>query len=302
MLQTGDGLSDRGGGQLSGGGEFDEHRAAVSGLAPRVMWPRRSRRSRTLVSVVGRVPTAAPSSDTVRPRPSARLASALISEAVRSRSTSSAASTCRVAWVTRCRASRADHSDDTDSDFTISNYAISYYLPQARPKPRPVSSAPHVARSRHLSPRWPRCPVGRRPSSPPPTRRSVAASVAAFVVVRSGTDRGRVRPADPRKMAPDLRFRWPGARRGRRVGLYAGESYRNAMTCANAQRGRFCGYLDGYVRRRPRPGAARTGASSFSGFRRSARCARRCPSPSPAARSAGHPSQRRIRASGPRNA
>src|SRR5580700_11369913 len=54
---------------------------------PRVMWPRRSSRSSTLVSVVGRVPTEAPSWETVRPCPSARLAMALISEAVRSRST-----------------------------------------------------------------------------------------------------------------------------------------------------------------------------------------------------------------------
>ena len=40
---------------------------------------------------------------------------------------------------------------------------------------------------------------------------------------------------------------------GRRVGLYAGESHRSAMTRANVQGGRFRGYLDGYVRRRPAP-------------------------------------------------
>src|SRR5215475_12221741 len=103
----------------------------------RVMRPRRSSRSRTLVSVVGRVPAARPSSDTLRPRPSARLAKALISEPVRPRSASSAVSTCKVAWVARCNASSADHPGAilvTISDYTISDYRMVFSRKAADPR------------------------------------------------------------------------------------------------------------------------------------------------------------------------
>ncbi len=96
------------------------------------MRPRRSRRSSRLVSVLGGLPAAAASSDTVRLRPSARLASALISEALRSRPVSCAVSACKVAWVARCSASRADQPDGTDSEFTISYYTTSCYVRRAR--------------------------------------------------------------------------------------------------------------------------------------------------------------------------
>ena len=79
----------------------------------------------TLVSVVGREPIADPSWETVRARPSARLASALISDVLRSRSTSEVARCCNVAWVARCRESSADCTGGTDSDITIPDSTIS---------------------------------------------------------------------------------------------------------------------------------------------------------------------------------
>lgn len=112
----------------------------------------------------------------------------------------------------------------------------------------------------------------------------------------------------PRKIkkGPQTQVRGPfpgkAAGGGRRVGLYAGKSRHSAMTCVNTQGGCFGGYLGGYVRRRPRPGVVRTEASPSSELRRSGRCARKYPSPSPVARREGRPSRRRIRVSGPRSA
>src|SRR5262249_44999016 len=95
--------------------------------APRTRWPRRSSRSSTLVSVLGRVPVAAPRSVAVRGRPSTRLASTLISDAVRCSSARRTARVCRVAWVARCRASSGDHPSGGTSGSTKGYYTISYY-------------------------------------------------------------------------------------------------------------------------------------------------------------------------------
>jgi hypothetical protein len=55
----------------------------------------------------------------------------------------------------------------------------------------------------------------------------------------------------PTKNDPDP-GKAPGqGHKSRRVGLYAGESRRGAMTCPNVQGGRFRGYVGGYARRAP---------------------------------------------------
>src|SRR5215475_12971423 len=102
----------------------NERRSAWS--SSRLMYPCLVSRSSRLVSVLGLVAVAVASAPTVRPAPSARMASTSMSAAGRFRSASAVVRACKVAWVARCRASIT--LPGYSASITISDYTISEEL------------------------------------------------------------------------------------------------------------------------------------------------------------------------------